>query len=97
MVQTRFLTLEQVLRLHKASIDTFGGSHGLRDRGALASALAIPKAGFGDQYLHQSIYDKASAYLYHIVKNHPFVDGNKRSGFGCADISGEWPYPTIQI
>jgi death on curing protein len=86
MAQTRFLTLEQVLRLHQASINTFGGAHGLRDKGALESALAMPEAGFGNDYLHNTTYEKAAAYLYHIVKNHPFVDGNKRTGFGCADI-----------
>ena len=83
---TRFITLEQALRLHKASIDRFGGSHGLRDQGALESALAMPESGFGGVYLHDSIYDKASAYLYHIVKNHPFIDGNKRTGLGCTEV-----------
>jgi len=46
----------------------------------LDSAIAIPQAGFGDQYLHQDIFQMAAAYLYHIVQNHPFVDGNKRVG-----------------
>ncbi len=82
----RFLTLPQALRLHQASIQRYGGAEGLRDQGALESALAMPEAGFGDSYLHQTIFDKAAAYIYHIVKNHPFVDGNKRTGFGCCDI-----------
>lgn len=86
MDNTKFLTLKQVLRLHDQSIHRFGGSHGMRDQGALESALAQPEMGFGGTYVHESIYDKAAAYIFHVVKNHPFVDGNKRTGFGCADV-----------
>ena len=50
----------------------------------LESAVAQPEAGFGDQYLHTDVFEMASAYLYHLVMNHPFVDGNKRVGLeGC--------------
>lgn len=86
MSELRFLSFTQALRLHQKSIERYGGTHGLRDQGALESALAMPEAGFGGEYLHDSLFDKAAAYLYHIVKNHPFVDGNKRTGFGCANI-----------
>ncbi|MBT9546135.1 MAG: type II toxin-antitoxin system death-on-curing family toxin [Candidatus Sericytochromatia bacterium] len=86
MAEPRFITYDQALRLHHHSIENYGGSHGLRDQGALESALAMPEAGFGGEYMHSSLFDKAAAYLYHIVKNHPFVDGNKRTGFGCANI-----------
>jgi death-on-curing protein len=49
--------------------------------GLLKSALAMPSSGIGDQYFHADLYEMAAAYLFHIVKNHPFVDGNKRVGF----------------
>ena len=57
--------------------------HGLGERGQqriMESAVAMPKAGFGDQYLHSDVFEMAAAYLFHIVQNHPFVDGNKRTG-----------------
>jgi death-on-curing protein len=46
----------------------------------------MPAAGFGDSFFHPGLFDKAAAYLYHIVKNHPFIDGNKRTGFACCDV-----------
>jgi death on curing protein len=80
----KFLTLEQVLRLHDAMIDKFGGLKGIRDSNLLASALEMPKATMFGEDLHPTIYDKAAAYLFHIVQNHPFNDGNKRTGAGSA-------------
>lgn len=71
--------------IHKTMIDKFGGTYGIRDEGLLESALNMPESGFGYKYFHESLFDKASAYLYHLVKNHPFVDGNKRVGFACAE------------
>ena len=50
----------------------------------LDSALAMPRAGFGGSYLHEDLYEMAAAYLYHLVQNHPFIDGNKRVGLGAA-------------
>ena len=85
MSTVKFLSKKQVLQLHKILIDIYGGSHGIRDQGLLDSALQMPEAGFGDEYFHKTIFDKASAYLYHIAKNHPFIDGNKRVAFACAD------------
>ena len=67
-------------------IELYGGSYGLRDKNLLESALEMPKSGFGDNYFHTTIFEMAAAYLFHLVKNHPFVDGNKRIGFGCADL-----------
>ncbi len=81
-----FLSLEQVLEMHAYFVDRFGGAHGVRDTGLLESALAMPSAGFGDQYLHADLFEMAAAYLYHIVGNHPFVDGNKRTGAGAAGL-----------
>lgn len=58
----------------------------VRDMGLLESAMAMPRASFSGQFLHGSIYEKAAAYLYHIVNNHPFVDGNKRTGAMAAFV-----------
>jgi death-on-curing protein len=75
-----FLTLEEVLAAHQRLIDRYGGSHGLRDRAALESAVNMPKATFGGEYLHRDLFSMAAAYLFHLALNHPFVDGNKRIG-----------------
>jgi death on curing protein len=79
-VYPTFLTLDEVIEIHRDMIERYGGSAGIRDEGLLESAVAMPQAGFGEQYLHSSIFEMAAAYLFHIVKNHPFVDGNKRTG-----------------
>ena len=76
----RFLTTRQVLRLHARQIARYGGSAGVRDIELLESALAQPQQSFGGQYVHDDLAAMATAYVYHIVKNHPFVDGNKRTG-----------------
>jgi death-on-curing protein len=81
-----FLTLDQVLYIHKEQIRQLGGSEGLRDMGLLQSALAMPQAEFGGQFLHADLYLMAAAYLFHIALNHPFVDGNKRVGAMAADV-----------
>ncbi len=81
-----FLTLDQVLYIHKEQIRQLGGSEGLRDMGLLQSALAMPQAEFGGQYLHEDMFLMAAAYLFHIALNHPFVDGNKRVGAMAADV-----------
>lgn len=75
-----FLDLDRALRMHRSLIEAYGGSDGLRDAGLLESALAMPQASFDGQYLHADLFEMAAAYLYHIVQNHPFVDGNKRTG-----------------
>ena len=81
-----FLDLDRVLRTHRSLIEAYGGSDGLRDAGLLYSAIAMPQASFGGQYLHQDLFEMAAAYLYHIVQNHPFLDGNKRTGAAAAII-----------
>ena len=89
-----FLTQDEVLRAHETQIAQFGGSSGIRDLGLLESALSMPQAAFGGTYLHGDIYEMAAAYLFHIVSNHPFVDGNKRTGMVAAltflDLNGYW-------
>ncbi len=79
-----FLEIEDVVDLHRDLIERFGGSDGIRDVGLLASALAMPRAGVGDAYLHADVFEMAAAYLFHLVKNHPFLDGNKRIGASAA-------------
>ncbi|MEA5076122.1 MAG: type II toxin-antitoxin system death-on-curing family toxin [Coriobacteriia bacterium] len=80
----RFLGVEEIFELHERLLERFGGSHGLRDLGMLESAAAMPQAGFDDAYLHEDIFEMAAAYLFHIVMNHPFIDGNKRTGAHAA-------------
>ena len=75
-----FLTLAEVLEMQRNQIDLYGGRAGVRDLGLLQSALAAPQAGIRSGYLHADLIEMASAYVYHIVRNHPFVDGNKRTG-----------------
>jgi death on curing protein len=75
-----FLTLEETLQIHRDQIERYGGKSGVRDLGLLESALAIPRAGVYGQYLHADLFEMAAAYLFHIVRNHPFFDGNKRVG-----------------
>jgi death-on-curing protein len=79
-----FLTVDDVLESYRQQIERYGGSHGSRDQGLLESALAQPEATFGGQYLHAELYEMAAAYLFHLVNNHPFVDGNKRIGLDAA-------------
>ena len=75
-----FLVLDEVLEIHRDQIERYGGSPGVGDIGLLQSALAMPSAGIRNQYFHSDLFEMAAAYLFHIVKNHPFVDGNKRVG-----------------
>lgn len=76
----KFLSLAEVLAIHKDQITRYGGTPGIRDIDLLKSALGIPPATYGGQFLHADIFEMAAGYLFHIVKNHPFADGNKRVG-----------------
>src|SRR5437588_8405063 len=75
-----FLALDEVLEIHRDQLARYGGAAGIRDLGLLQSALAQPQATFRGQFLHADLFEMASAYLFHIVQNHPFLDGNKRVG-----------------
>ena len=86
MVTPVFLSLAEVLEIHHDQIERYGGHAGLRDLGLLQSALAMPAAGFGGRYLHSDLLEMAAAYLFHIVQNHPFIDGNKRTGTVAAIV-----------
>ena len=79
-----FLTLDDVLAIHANQVEEHGGSMGVRDLRLLQSAIAQPEATFGGQFLHGDLFEMAAAYLFHIMQNHPFVDGNKRTGMVAA-------------
>jgi death-on-curing protein len=81
----QFIEKSLVLAIHNRQIEKFGGRHGLRDEGLLDSALAQPKASFYGKLLHPTISEQAAAYLFHLIMNHPFVDGNKRTSLAVMD------------
>ena len=82
----RFIPDEIVLLVHADLIRRYGGQTGIRDRGLLSSALVQPQMTGGGKFLHKTIFDKAAAYGFHVCRNHPFVDGNKRVAFVLMDI-----------
>jgi death-on-curing protein len=82
----RYLTPEQVLFLHARLIAETGGSQGVRELGLLQSAVACPQASFGGVDLYPNLFSKAAALFDSLVRNHPFVDGNKRTGIAAATI-----------
>jgi death on curing protein len=84
MKEPRFLTLDEILAIHSDQVRRYGGSAGIRDVGLLLSALAMPRASFGGQYLHPTLHEMAAACLFHLLQNHPFIDGNKRIGLAAA-------------
>jgi death on curing protein len=81
-----YLTPEQILFLHARLIEETGGSHGIRDITLLLSAVGKPQASFKKQDLYPDIFSKAAALMDSLVRNHPFVDGNKRTGISAAGI-----------
>jgi death-on-curing protein len=82
----RFLTLSEVLELHRQVMEQSGGLLGIRDLGALESALAQPRMTFGGVDLYPTLIEKASALAFSIINNHPFVDGNKRAGHAALEV-----------
>ena len=87
-----FLGPSDVLEIHADQIERYGGAAEIRDQGLMLSAIAQPCAAFGGQFLHDDLFLMAAAYLFHLVQNHPFVDGNKRTGTATAlvflDLNG---------
>jgi death-on-curing protein len=83
-MEPSFLTLDDVLAIHENRIRKYGGSSGTRDVALLDSALGNVKATFGGQFLHETLPEMAASYLYSICRNHPFIDGNKRTALACA-------------
>ncbi len=82
----RFLSVDELIVIHQRVISAHGGSLGIRDRGLLESAGSVPAAQFSGQYLHPDVPAMAAAYLFHLCKNHPFIDGNKRVALAAADV-----------
>jgi death-on-curing protein len=82
----KYLSAEQVLFIHSRLIDTTGGAHGLRDTGLLRSAVARPRVTFKGKGLYPDIFHKAASLLESLIKNHPFVDGNKRTAITSASL-----------
>ena len=86
MSDPKFLTLEEVIRIHDRQLAATGGLAGVRDRGLLASAVEMPKASWGGAFLHEDVFAMAAAYAFHIAENQPFIDGNKRTAIVAADV-----------
>lgn len=82
----RYLTLEEIVFLHAKLIAQSGGLSGLRDRGALESALAQPEMSFGGEDLYPTIAEKAAALGHSLIQNHCFMDGNKRVGHTAMEV-----------
>ena len=81
-----YLSLEDILETHSFVIDETGGSHGLRDRGALLATIALPAQTAFGQELYPTIFIKAAVYARNIISSHPFIDGNKRTGMTTAIV-----------
>ena len=82
----RFLRPDEVLLIHKDQVERYGGSGDVRDLALLDSAVAMPQTGVADEHAHGDLFAMAAAYLFHIVRNHPFVDGSKRTGAAPAIV-----------
>jgi death on curing protein len=80
------LTVEIVREIHTEAIGRFGGSDGVREIALLESAVAAPRASFGGASPYRDIAEVAAAYLFYLCKNHPFVDGNKRTALGACVV-----------
>lgn len=80
----KFIELKDVITYHDDVIRKYGGLSGIRDRNLLESSVESPKSTMFGAFLYETVYDMAAAYLYHLVQNHPFLDGNKRTGAGIS-------------
>ena len=86
MTDPVFLGVEDVLLIHEEQLPRYGGSPGIRDRGLLESAVAMPRATAGGEFAHEDLFAMAAAYAFHIAQNQPFIDGNKRTGLLAAIV-----------
>ena len=84
MEEPSFLTLAEVIEIHRNQIELYGGDLGTRDIRLLQSAVAQPEATFDGAWLHSDLFSMAAAYAFHIAANHPFTDGNKRTALATA-------------
>jgi death on curing protein len=87
-----FLTLPEIISFHEQQLEAYGGISGIRDQRLLESAVAMPQASFGGEYLHTDLFHMAAAYAFHLAENQPFLDGNKRTALMAAlvflDLNG---------
>jgi death-on-curing protein len=81
-----YLSAAQILFIHARLIEETGGSHGVLDLGMLLSAIGRPQSSFDDQELYADLFSKAAALMESLIRNHPFVDGNKRTGITAAGL-----------
>jgi death-on-curing protein len=81
-----FVSLERVIDLHAQQLELFGGQAGVREMSLLESAVGMPATAFGGELVHGDLAEMAAAYLFYINKNHPFIDGNKRTAAAAAVI-----------
>ncbi len=84
MAEPVFLTPGEVVKIHRAQVERYGGPSAIRDLALLQSAVAMPGASFGKEWLHRDLYEMAAAYAFHISQDQPFIDGNKRTALTCA-------------
>jgi len=82
----RYISLGQVLQLHRRIIEESGGTLGILNLGALESALQQPRMTFGGEYLYPTLAEKAAALAFAIIRSHPFIDGNKRTGHAAMEV-----------
>ncbi len=82
----RYLTVDEVLVIYDRIMRESGGGIGIRDIGALESAVAQPRMTFGGEELYPTITEKAAALGFSLIQNHPFVDGNKRTGHAAMEL-----------
>lgn len=82
----RYLTTDDIARIHSFLIDEIGGVHGVRDQHALHAIEGLPRQSFGGKELYATIFLKAAVYVRSVIHNHPFVDGNKRTGMTAAFV-----------
>ncbi|MBK1856106.1 type II toxin-antitoxin system death-on-curing family toxin [Verrucomicrobiaceae bacterium 5K15] len=97
----KHLTLESVLAIHDAVLSAHGGMPGLREESLLESAIAAPQATFGGEPIMSDIIEIGAAYLYYLCKNHPFLDGNKRTALASCLVvlseNGQLPSMELDI
>ena len=86
MAEIIFLSIDDVLEIHRRQLDLYGGMEGFNDRNIVESATAQPQASMFGQFLHEDIAEMAAAYLFHFAASQGFTDGNKRAAAGCATI-----------
>jgi len=81
-----YLTAKQIMFIHSRLIKETGGSQGVHDLSALLSAVGRPQSSFDDQDLYTDLFSKAAALIDSLIRNHPFVDGNKRTGMAAGAL-----------